>query len=231
MMLVLENEVDLDYRYLVDEITRYLPEHEVHDFARDRRPPEVDHDEVTGVVVGGSTAGVHEAADQPWIEREAEYVRSLVADGVPVLGICFGHQLVNHALGGTVRPGDQRHANLVRVELDDDPLFSGVDDVVPVLHSDFVVEPGDEMRTIATTEYYDHFATRHESAPVWTVQYHPEFTPRVEHLGMGWTENHLSFEDSTATRTLANFHELALRQTTDSPPEDEVESEAQRGPA
>lgn len=216
MILVLENEVDLDYRYLVDEIVRYLPEHEVYDYAREGTPPDVDHEDVDGVVVGGSTAGVYEKDEHGWIESEMEFVRGLVDAGVPTLGICFGHQIVNAALGGTVEHSGRRHAELVRADLDDDPLFEGVEDVVPVLHGDFVVETGEQMETIATADYYDRFATRHRTQPVWTVQYHPEFTPRVEDQGEGWTRNHLSFEDSTATKTIENFAELAREHTGES---------------
>lgn len=220
MILVLENEVDLDYRYLVDEIVRYLPEHEVYDYARNGTAPDTDLDMVDGVVVGGSTAGVYEADEHDWIESEMEFIRHLVEEGVPTLGICFGHQVVNAALGGEVEHSGRRHAELVRADLDDDPVFDGVEDVVPVLHGDLVVETGDRMETIATADYYDRFATRHCTKPVWTVQYHPEFTPRVEDQGEGWTRNHLSFEESTATKTIENFAELAR--------EHSRESEAQR---
>ncbi len=55
-----------------------------------------------GVVVTGSAAMVsdHEA----WADRTAEWLRTAVDAGVPVLGICFGHQLLAHALGGKVGP-------------------------------------------------------------------------------------------------------------------------------
>jgi GMP synthase (glutamine-hydrolysing) len=213
MILVLENEVDLDERYLVDEITRYLPEHEVYDYAREGGNPDLAG--VEGVIVGGSTAGVYEADDHGWMRDQKRLVRELVDRRVPTLGVCFGHQMVNAALGGSVEHTGKRRAHLVRADLGDDPLFDGVSDIVPVLHSDRVTEMGDRMRVIGTADYYDAFATRHRDAPVWTVQYHPEFTPRVKHLGNGWTDNHLSFDDSTATRTLRNFARLA-RDTTES---------------
>lgn len=221
MFLVLENEVDLGYRYLVDEIRRYLPESQVHDYCRTGGPasvedlPEhgVDPADVDGVVVGGSTAGVYQADEHDWIGEEQRFIRDLVDRGVPTLGICFGHQIVNAALGGSVEYGGERHANLVDADLGDDRLFRGVDDVVPVLHSDFVTDTGDDLESIATAGYYDHFATRHVDEPVWTVQYHPEFTPRVEDQGEGWERNHLDWADCTATRTIENFAALATGDT------------------
>jgi GMP synthase (glutamine-hydrolysing) len=211
MILVLENEVDLEERYLVDEMTRYLPRSEVYDYAREGGQPDLS--EVDGVVVGGSTAGVYEEDENRWMREQKELIRELVERRVPVLGICFGHQIVNDALGGTVEYSGVRRAELVSANLGDDPLFDGVSDVVPVLHSDFVTETGEGMEVVGTAEYYDSFATRHRDAPVWTVQYHPEFTPNVKHLGNGWSENHLSFGDSTATRTLENFYALAKRES------------------
>lgn len=207
MILVLENEVDEEERYLVDEITRYLPEYEVYDYAWNGGNPELG--DVDGVVIGGSTAGVYEEDEQAWIREQKEFVRKLLEQRIPTLGICFGHQIVNEALGGTVEYTGVRRANLVEAELGDDPLFDGVSPVVPVLHSDKVTRTGDRMETVASVGYYENFATRHRDAPVWTVQYHPEFTPRVKHHGNGWTENTLSFEESTATRTLSNFYSLA----------------------
>jgi len=211
MILVLENEVDLEERYLVGEMTRYLPDADVYDYAREGGQPDLSA--VDGVVVGGSTAGVYEEGEHAWMREQKELIRELVARDVPTLGICFGHQIVNDALGGSVEYSGVRRANLVRAELGDDPLFDGVSGVVPVLHSDRVDETGDGMEVIGRADYYDAFATRHSDAPVWTVQYHPEFTPDVKHLGNGWTDNELSFEDSTATRTLRNFYRLAKRES------------------
>ncbi|MEZ4555438.1 MAG: gamma-glutamyl-gamma-aminobutyrate hydrolase family protein [Caldilineaceae bacterium] len=40
-----------------------------------------------------------------WSERSADWLRAVVAAEWPVLGICFGHQLLAHAWGGVVGPG------------------------------------------------------------------------------------------------------------------------------
>lgn len=209
MILVLENEVDLSERYLVDEIVRYLPEYEVYDYAQKGTKRQPDISNYDGVIVGGSTAGVYEEDEYPWMSQQKELIRELVEKEIPTLGICFGHQIINSALGGKVVNSGKRRAHLVRAELTDDDLFEGVEPVVPILHSDIVTRKGKRMEVIGKTDYYPYFATRHRDAPVWTVQYHPEFTPRVKHLGGGWEENELSFEDSTATNTLRNFYSIS----------------------
>ena len=53
-----------------------------------------------GVIVSGSAAMVTDRAD--WSERSAEWLREAAHEGLPLLGICYGHQLLAHALGGVV---------------------------------------------------------------------------------------------------------------------------------
>ncbi|WP_267642721.1 type 1 glutamine amidotransferase [Haloarchaeobius amylolyticus] len=212
MLLSLENEVDPDARYLGDALRSLLGEHATYDYVREGGRPALDRfDDLDGVVVGGSTAGVYEADDHPWMAEEAAFVRELVDREIPVLGVCFGHQLVNEALGGRVEHHGLAH-RLVTADLADDPLFDGVNRTIPAVHGDRVVDPGDGMAPIAATDDYRYFATRHRDAPVWTVQYHPEFQhdllARIRE-DFGWTDTDRSWADVTTARTLRNFERLA----------------------
>ena len=209
MLLVLENEVDPDARYFVPEIVDHLDDCEVYDYAEEGGQPSLSG--VDGVVVSGSTAGVYDSGDYPWMDEEMALVRELVEREIPTLGICFGHQLVNAALGGIVQHRGPT-TRLVRADLDDDPLLEGVSEVIPAVHGDHVVARGREMEPIGTADYYSNFATRHRDAPLWTVQYHPEFTERL--LGrvredFGWEDNDLSFSDVNVEETFRNFERLA----------------------
>jgi GMP synthase (glutamine-hydrolysing) len=208
MLLVLENEVDPDYRYFVRAMESFLPEHEVYDYVAADEPPSLSN--VDSVIVAGSTAGVYERDEYPWMDDEAALVRELVERGVPTLGVCFGHQLVNHALGGRVEHRGLTN-ELVRADLADDPLFDSVSPVVPAVHGDHVVEPGDGMEPIGATEYNMYFATRHRDVPLWTTQFHPEFTdelsPKITD-DFGWEKNELSFADVNGHRVFENFVEL-----------------------
>jgi len=202
--------VDPDARYFVPEIVRCLSEYEVYPYAEEGGQPSLDG--VDGVVLSGCTAGVYDRDDYPWMDEQAELVRELIERETPTLGVCFGHQLVNHALGGRV--GHRGPTNrLVRADLGDDPLFEGVGDVIPVVHGDHVVDRGDGMEPVGSTDYYEHFATRHRDAPVWTIQYHPEFTERVLdriRADFGWEETDPSFSDVSVEETLRNFERLAI---------------------
>ena len=56
--------------------------------------------ECDGWITTGSGRSVYD--DVPWIKRFAELTREIVAAGVPLVGVCFGHQMIAHALGGKV---------------------------------------------------------------------------------------------------------------------------------
>src|SRR5690349_5438806 len=74
------------------------PGAEVVDFdVRNGELPDSPHD-CEAWLCTGSSASVYE--DEPWIDAAATFVRDVRDAGVPFVGICFGHQLLAHALGG-----------------------------------------------------------------------------------------------------------------------------------
>lgn len=215
MILVLDLEVDPDYRYLAPEIARLLPaETEYRVFVDEPAIPDLES--YDGIVLSGSTASVYDETHETWVEPASEIVRRCRDDGIPLLGVCFGHQLVHRALGGVVEH-DRRRATFVGMEGIDrkDSLLDGVSPAVPVLHADLVVDPGDGLETTARTAYNDHFCSRHTDAPIWTVQFHPEFTERVADEPGDWNPGDRSFEDSNATRVLDAFAEYCQSRSSD----------------
>jgi len=204
MILVVENDVDIEQGSFVDEIVRLLPKAKVYNIVERGEAPSLEG--VEAVVLGGSKASVYEDHEHAWMDVEREFVRRLVHDRIPTLGICFGHQIINETLGGAVVE-DETRMRLVRADLGNDPLFDGMEPVVPALHSDIVTAPGRGMRTVATTDYSDHFATRHRTAPIWTIQFHPEYTPRLRHLVDEWVDTECPFEEARSD-TGRSFEEV-----------------------
>lgn len=133
-------------------------------------PPHTDFD---GLVVTGSRSSVY--WDDDWIEPLVEYVAAAAADGVPILGVCYGHQVLAEALGGRVAGMDDFELGYSTVEqIDDDPLFEGVGDSFRVFtsHGDTVVELPPAATLIARNEYGVHGFRREHC---WGVQFHPEY--------------------------------------------------------
>lgn len=206
-LYVVRNEPDPDSEYHCDALAAQFPAAEEVDFVAGERVPLDDAD---GVVLTGSTAGVYEADSRPWISEQEALVRDLVEREIPTLGVCFGHQVANAALGGTVEAVGTT-AGLVKASLADDPLFDGVDPVVVSLHGDAVTTLGENMDVIASADHAEIFGSRHRTAPLWTVQFHPELTAaQRSHLvaDFDWEEEPHSFEDVTAERIFRNFESL-----------------------
>jgi GMP synthase (glutamine-hydrolysing) len=125
------------------------------------------------------------AAPEPWSLGLCEYVRGAVERGVPVLGVCFGHQLLAHAFGGRVhRHPRGREAGTVEVELTDagvsDPLFAGVPRRLRVntTHGDEVAVLPEGGMVLARNAWsaVQAFAL---GSLVRGVQFHPEYTGEV----------------------------------------------------
>lgn len=214
MIGIVENDTDITDGSFVDAIARYLPDAAVFDVVRDSDLPSLT--EVDALVLAGSRAGVYESDDYGWIREEATLVREAARREIPILGICFGHQLVHYAFGGRVDQGQKRR-QLIQATLDDDPLFADMKPVVPVLHGDYVVKPAEGFETIATADYYESFATRHATLPIWTVQFHPEYGPELTHLIDDWTETEWSFDDCNSSVLFENFNRLVTRHWDGSP--------------
>lgn len=131
------------------------------------------------VIVTGSRSSVYWDDEEGWIAPTREWVANADEKGLPVLGVCFGHQLVAEALGGAVEGMDEYEIGYRTVAHDgSDPLFDGVDTEFTVFttHSDAVTElpPGADL--LAENEYGVH-AFRRGSA--YGVQFHPEYDTRT----------------------------------------------------
>ena len=130
-------------------------------------------DDVDGVVVTGSKASVY--WEEPWIEELVDWTGEAVERGLPVLGVCFGHQVVAEALGGRVEGMDEYEIGYREVtHTGDSRLFDGVDETFTAFttHQDRVVELPPGARPIAENDYGNH---GFERGDVFTVQFHPEY--------------------------------------------------------
>ncbi|RDI71661.1 type 1 glutamine amidotransferase [Halopelagius longus] len=136
-----------------------------------------DHFDFDGVVVTGSRSSVY--WDEDWIAPLLDYVRDAHDAGLPMLGVCYGHQVLATALGGRVEDMGEYELGYREVtHSGDDALFEGIDETFTAFttHSDAVVElpPGAEL--VAENDYGVHaFRKGH----AWGVQFHPEYDPQT----------------------------------------------------
>ena len=133
---------------------------------------------VSGIVITGSPAMVTEKL--AWIETSQHYLVNAVETGVPVLGICFGHQLMAQALGGKVglNPAGREIGTTditVSNEAGEDALFSGMSGKFKVhtTHMQSVMELPPGTTILAGNNVDSHHALRF-AENAWGIQFHPE---------------------------------------------------------
>ncbi|CAN5823850.1 glutamine-hydrolyzing GMP synthase [soil metagenome] len=96
---------------------------------------------------------------------------------IPVLGICYGLQLMAHELGGEVVPSAKREYGPATVSLTDaDGLFAGIDREQPVWmsHGDSILRPPEGFRATAQTDSTPYAGLADASRNLYGIQFHPE---------------------------------------------------------
>jgi GMP synthase-like glutamine amidotransferase len=132
--------------------------------------PQGPHD-AEGWLITGSRHGAYE--DHPWIPPLEQLIRDIYAAAVPLVGICFGHQIIAQALGGKV----EKFAggwSVGRTEYD----WSGEKLALNAWHQDQVTEKPAEAEVVATSPFCANAALVYggERPRAFTVQAHPEFS-------------------------------------------------------
>ncbi len=132
------------------------------------------------VYLSGSERCVFEEAD--WISAQLDFVNAASAEGVPVMGICFGHQMIIRAFYG--KDALARRAvpevGWPEVRLADHWLFEGVPSPTPAFNFHFdeaLAERIDGFEVIAGSDECRIHAVVHRKYPLVGVQFHPEIRP------------------------------------------------------
>lgn len=138
---------------------------------------------LAGVILTGSPAMVTDRAD--WMQSLAGWTRAVVARNIPLLGVCFGHQLLAQAMGGGVDFHPQgREIGTVRIALTEegrrDCLFGHFPELFTahVTHAQTVTRLPANARRLAGNRHEAHQAFRVGDC-AWGVQFHPEFTVEI----------------------------------------------------
>ncbi len=133
--------------------------------------PKDVHD-ADGWLLSGSPHGAYE--DHPFIPPLEDFIRKAYAEHIPMVGICFGHQLIAQALGGKVEKSDKgwavgRH----------DYIFDDHGDIaLNAWHQDQVMQVPDDAKVIASSDFCKHAGLVYDTR-AYTIQPHPEFSNPV----------------------------------------------------
>ena len=136
-----------------------------------------DDPSVIGVILSGSPFSVY---DKEAFKIDLNEIRGKY----PILGICYGAQFMNYALGGKVEPAGTREygrANLTSFDKEN-PLFKGFEEnsQVWMSHGDTITALPEGFKVIASTDKVVNAAYQAENEKLWGVQFHPEVFHSVQ---------------------------------------------------
>lgn len=166
--------------------------------------------EYRGIVVTGSPAMLTDA--EPWNDVAARYLREAVGAGIPVLGICYGHQLLAWAFGGTVdynpRGREIGTVSVTRTGDESDILLAGIPSHFPAhtTHSQSVTALPDQAVLLARSVRDPHQCFR-IGRLAWGMQFHPEFDASIMRSYIAERGAALSTEGLSVEQLLAEVSE------------------------
>jgi len=146
--------------------------------------PLPDPENYAGCVITGSHDMVTEDLD--WIHKTTEWIQQAAKTGLPIVGICFGHQLLAMAFGGKAgfHPNGPEIGTMdisCTEEADSDPLFSHLPRIFSGHNTHYqcalVLPP--EAVLLASSAHEPHQAFRY-CDNIWGIQFHPEFDAEAE---------------------------------------------------
>jgi GMP synthase (glutamine-hydrolysing) len=139
-------------------------------------PAALKHKRIRGIILSGGPASVY--------DREApQLAEEFLELNVPLLGICYGLQLLVHMLGGKVSAAPRREYGKAVLSISDRcPLFKNMSgkSVVWMSHGDHVDIPGEGFHAVAATDNSIYAAVQHSSKDIYGIQFHPEVEHTVE---------------------------------------------------
>jgi GMP synthase-like glutamine amidotransferase len=138
------------------------------------------------LVLTGSDRSIVEQL--PWMIEEESLIRVAIHARVPLLAICFGHQLLGEAYGAGIVSGEKRVGLFEVAITTSDPAFDGVGGlaVVPEQHADQLAQAPEGFELLATSDYCPVQAMRHASAPAYGMQFHPCYGESVFEADEEW---------------------------------------------
>lgn len=137
--------------------------------------PNLD-EEFTHLIVTGSEASI--LYRESWVEEEVVFLQKAMDKGFPILGSCYGHQLLGLAISGpnAVRRCEPPEMGWLPIKIHEDTPFLGKKGEFYsfTLHFDEVFNLDNDYRILASTDICAVHAFQYQDKPIWGVQSHPE---------------------------------------------------------
>ena len=130
---------------------------------------------IKGIILSGGPLNVYET-------KKIKFNASILKKKIPILGICFGHQLISKTLGGKVKKAKQREFGLVRIKkVSNSPLIinffkKNLKNNVWMSHADEVIKIAKNFKVIAKSENAKFCMVENSKEKFYGIQFHPEVT-------------------------------------------------------
>lgn len=132
-----------------------------------------------GLILSGGPTSVYESGS---FHSDPQLLKL----GLPVLGICYGMQLITHQLGGRVANAERKEFGPATIEVQNDPLFRNLGPTLNVWmsHGDRILEPAAGFKSIAASPNSPIAALRNQEGTLYGLQFHPEVvhTPKGQEI-------------------------------------------------
>lgn len=175
-ILIIDNNIDQPWQLCAD-FRRYLVEGEINV----RRAPQSDLPKdiaaFSHIILSGSKTSIVDS--EPWITELTGFIRRAVDAGIPMLGVCYGHQIIAKSFGGDSVVGNSKTPEFGWVKMRQtakSPIFEGLSNEFHSFQSHY-----DEVHSLprgfiktAESDRCGIQAYRVESKPVFGIQFHPE---------------------------------------------------------
>lgn len=164
-------------------ITPHFSEAEFSELAISSGTPLPAPADYQGYILSGSEKGVYDDVD--WMEPLKVFLIDLKAAGIPVFGICFGHQIMAATFGGSAAKADKGFVVGAKQYNSNGQLFSA-----HAMHRDQVIDVPPGAKVTATSSYCPVAALAY-NFPAQSVQFHPEFQKTLVSYAINLFENDL----------------------------------------
>ncbi len=173
--------------------------------------------DVRGIVFSGGPNSVYD-------EHAPKCDPDILTSGLPILGICYGMQMIHHMSGGSVTAAEKKEYGRTEITADtDSPLFAGLPQrqTVWMSHGDQVTELADGFRTLASSATCPNAASGNDEKKIYTLQFHPEV--RHSEYGLDILRNFVfRIAQAKANWTMADYIDTQIREIREKVGDDKV---------